>query len=75
MFGKSLLMVLPFNGFLKASCVWHFYGWQSRSAWENLIPALHVTEEEVAESRLKAQRSAPYRKPGEKNIGQIIGLL
>lgn len=67
--------MLSSNGFLTCPLLEIFLREQSRSAWETLIPALHVTEEEITESRLKAQRNAPYRKPGEKNIGQIIGLL
>ncbi|TYZ57211.1 hypothetical protein PybrP1_011161 [[Pythium] brassicae (nom. inval.)] len=51
------------------------YHVQSRSAWESVLPALRVTDEEIAESRQKAQQSAPFRKPGEKSSGQVIGLL
>lgn len=48
---------------------------QSRSAWEAVLPALRATDEEIAESQQKAQQSAPFRQPGEKSNGQVIGLL
>lgn len=53
------------------------YHAQSRLAWENLVPSLQVSDIEIQDSQLRAQRRVSCRKPGEKNqgVGQIIGLL
>ncbi|KUF91477.1 Epidermal growth factor receptor substrate 15 [Phytophthora nicotianae] len=51
------------------------YHVQSRAAWEGLRSFLELSDEEIAESRQRAQAPMTYRKPGEKDLGQIIGLL
>ncbi|RMX65999.1 hypothetical protein DD238_002830 [Peronospora effusa] len=51
------------------------YHVQSRAAWEGLRSFLELSEVEVADSQQRAQAPITYRKPGEKNLGQIIGLL
>lgn len=48
---------------------------KSRAAWEGLMSSLQMTEEEIAESRERAQWHVSFRRPGEKNAGQFIGLL
>jgi hypothetical protein len=48
---------------------------QSRAAWEGLRSFLELSDEEIAESRHKAQASITYRRPGEESGGQIVGLL
>jgi hypothetical protein len=53
------------------------YYMYSRLAWESIVPALEVSDEEVNESQQNARRSVKFRKPGEptSSVGQIIGLL
>ncbi|KAG6969565.1 hypothetical protein JG688_00005259 [Phytophthora aleatoria] len=51
------------------------YHVQSRAAWEGLRSFLEMSDDEVAESRHRAQAPITCRKPGEKDLGQIIGLL
>ncbi|KAG7393208.1 hypothetical protein PHYPSEUDO_011213 [Phytophthora pseudosyringae] len=51
------------------------YHVQSRAAWEGLRSFLELGDEEVAESRQRAQAPITYRKPGETDLGQITGLL
>ncbi|KAF4324892.1 hypothetical protein BBO99_00001846 [Phytophthora kernoviae] len=51
------------------------YHVQSRAAWEGLRSFLELSDEEVAASEESARTPVTYRKPGEKDLGQIIGLL
>ncbi|TDH66809.1 hypothetical protein CCR75_000079 [Bremia lactucae] len=51
------------------------YHVQSRAAWEGLRSFLALSDEEVAESRHRAQVPITCRRPGEKDMGQIMGLL
>jgi hypothetical protein len=39
------------------------------------MSSLQMSEDEIAESRERAQRHVSFRRPGEKNAGQFIGLL
>lgn len=48
---------------------------QSRAAWEGLMSSLQMTDNEVAESRARAQRHISHRKPGEKSVAQFAGML
>ncbi|KAG7400801.1 hypothetical protein PHYBOEH_004315 [Phytophthora boehmeriae] len=51
------------------------YHVQSRAAWEALRSFLELSDEEIAASEENARSPITYRKPGEKDLGQIIGLL
>ncbi|DAZ98032.1 TPA: hypothetical protein N0F65_004522 [Lagenidium giganteum] len=51
------------------------YQAQSRTAWESLLPQLGVQPDEVYESHRRIRERVGFRKPGEKDGSQIIGLL
>ncbi|KAI9913558.1 hypothetical protein PsorP6_005301 [Peronosclerospora sorghi] len=51
------------------------YHVQSRAAWEGLRSFLELSDAEVAQSQKRAQAPITYRQPGEKDFGQIVGLL
>ncbi|CEG41241.1 sorting nexin 1 [Plasmopara halstedii] len=51
------------------------YHVQSRAAWEGLQSYLELSDEELAESRRRAQSPITCRKPGVNALDQMIGLL
>uniref|UniRef100_A0AAV1TL12 PX domain-containing protein n=1 Tax=Peronospora matthiolae TaxID=2874970 RepID=A0AAV1TL12_9STRA len=53
----------------------HDYHVQSKAAWKGLRSFLELSEVEVAASQQRARAPITYRRPGEKDVGQIIGLL
>ncbi|KAI9908181.1 hypothetical protein PsorP6_004554 [Peronosclerospora sorghi] len=47
----------------------------SRAAWEDLRSFLELSDADVAQRQKRAQAPITYRQPGEKEFGQIVGLL